>query len=224
VKIPIHLTTASGAALLCTLLCFAFLLTAFNPARSEKVEEPNYPNMALWQNGAEAVRDLHSPTRFALPSREGFSGEFPESNVHLELSLERPHQPTKYLNNNPISRRRPDQPHLREEVPLPHDQVLIPATTKSLIVPQPEHISLFLSPELQTRVDKPLQIDLETALDQSVRVHLNILPDGTVSQALFEEPVKSIELTGAIRQLRFAPALVSTTGWLEIRFTKREEL
>jgi len=223
VKPAIQLCTTIGAAFICALLWFSFWFTAFNHPSAEKTPRPNYPRAAIWTRTApNTIQDLRAPTRFAFPSKEGFSGNFPESHVRLKLSADQPKQPQIYLQTNPFPRKRPEQPQLYETVSLPHAQLTTPATTQPLIIPQPERISLFFSPELAARIDRPMQLLLSNDIPQSIRIHLNIQPDGTVSQALFDTPVKNNQLAGAVRQLRFAPALTASDGWMDIRLADRK--
>ena len=219
-----HFNPILALAVACTLLWFGFWIVAFEPAPAptEKVTATR-PTASFWPKGAEPIRALHSPTLFAFPSEQGFSGTFPENNVNLKLSFERPKQPDLYLETNLIPRAQPTHPLVNDKITLPQPALPIPTTTQPLSIPQPKGITLFLSPELQARSTDTLELDLSGELPDTIRVELQILPDGTVGQAFFDEPVQNKALLGAIRRLHFAPALDTTTGWLEIRFSERKD-
>ena len=170
----------------------------------------------------ETLGDIRSPSRIALPSKEGFSGTFPESKVHLNLSLSRPEQPTLYLQSNPTPRFRPEQPHLREDVPLPKPPLATPTITQPLVIPQSGQTEFFFSAELESRIIRPIQINPSGDLPRSIRAHVYVDLNGMVSQTLLDRPVENNTLAGEIRKLRFKPASSPTDGWIEIRFTEEE--
>lgn len=230
---------AFTGALVCALLWFALWLMPFHPAPLPKFRPPVHPPATFRPAAANAFRELRSPALFALPSEYGFSGNFPEDQIRLIVpslqaseskmltdshsdSPENPEHPPVYLPRRPIERHAPDQLTLREAVPPLKRDLPVPGIYPAIPVAQPQKIALFLSPELQTRADEPLQLTVPGTLPASVRIYLSIRPDGTVDQAIFEKPVENQALAGAIRRLRFKPAAGRTDGWLDLRFTPEE--
>lgn len=208
--------------MVCAALWFALWLTAFEVQPIRKMLPPTYPAATFLPVGAEKIRKFLTPSLFALPAEQGFSGVFPESRVHMELSLDQlePTEQTEfYLPHKPVKRAEPDQASLMEVTPIPRSGLPAPGTARIKAAPYPGRIALFLSRELQSRANGPMQLALTGELPTSVRVHIRIQPDGTVDRTLFETPVENKALAGAIRQLQFTPATEQTTGWLEIRFT-----
>lgn len=219
-----HFNPALAAAVLSAIIWFALWLMAFQPAPAPAVVVATHPALIFWPKGAETIRRLHSPTLFALPSKQGFSGTFPEDRVNLKIELNhRPEKPDLYLHENPIPRIRPEQPQLDDKIVLPYPPLPIPAIGQRLEIPHPNRVALFLSPELQNRTGESQQLDVSGDLPAAIRAYLVVEPDGTVSQVLFDKPVKNQTLAGAIRRLQFAPALDTTSGWLEIRITPSEK-
>ena len=212
------------AALVCTALWFAPWLLAFDPAPRPAYVPKEMPSVGLWVHATFPNAPLHAPTLFALPAEQGFSGEFPEKSVGLiPTSWERPRQSDIYLERNPTPRFRPEQPNLNDTITLPHDPLEPASVTEPLAFPHPGRIALFLSPELQARTDGTPQLEISGNLPESIRVYLKVRPDGSIDQTLFDPPIGNGHLTGAVRQLRFLPALQSTEGWLDIRVTPLRE-
>ncbi len=236
-KHRLQLSPAFAAATVCALLWFALWLIPFRPIPLRAILSPTRPAAALCPPDAETTRELRSPTLFALPSEEGFSGTFPTSRINLfvpttghavsnplpEPRINPADSQYTYLPRAPVTRPEPDQISLREALPRLKTDLPAPGARASSALPQPDRIALFLSPELQTRTDSPLQLTVSGELPSSVRIHLSIRPDGTVDQSIFETPVENETLAGAIRQLRFKPASSRTDGWLELRFTPKED-
>ena len=234
-KFRLQFNPVFRAATVCALLWFAVWLIPFRPTPRREILPPLRPVVRFWPAGAETIREIRSPSLFALPSEQGFSGNFPEARINLLVpsagdrigsaiksrikSPDRPAQNEFYLLRDPISRTQPDPISLLETIPRLTTDLPLPNVRPASIIPQPARIALFLSPELQARSEKPPQLTVPGELPASVRIHLSIRPDGTVDQALFEDPVQNDALAGAIRQLRFKPAAVRTEGWLELRFT-----
>ncbi|MBC8206520.1 MAG: hypothetical protein ISR85_04860 [Kiritimatiellales bacterium] len=234
-KLRLQLTPALVAATVCALLWFAAWLIPFRPTPQREIIPLIRPAVCFWPGGAETIREIRSPSLFALPSEQGFSGNFPESRINLLVPSagdipgiaiksritppEHPAQNESYLMRNPVVRTQPDTVSLLETIPRLTTDLPFPNVRPASIIPQPDRIALFLSPELRARSDAPPQLAVPGELPASVRIHLSIRPDGTVDQALFETPVQNDALAGAIRQLRFEPATVRTEGWLELRFT-----
>ena len=212
-----------GFAILCALLWFALWLTAFHPAPHPEILTPHRPGLSRGVPEAKTIRDVQNPTRFALPSSKGFSGTFLESHVNIKLSLEQPPQPTFYLPRETIARPVIDQGHLFEPAPLPTPELPFPGDRPISPIPQPGRIALFLSPELQHRATKPLQIDLSGDLPPSVRIHLRLLADGTITHLFFEPSITNSALNAAIRTLHFEPAPTHTDGWMDLRFTPKRD-
>ena len=237
-KLRLQFNPVFGAATVCALLWFAVWLVPFQPTHQREIIPPIRPVVRFWPAGAEAIREIRSPSLFALPSEQGFSGNFPESRINLLVptagdtpgtamnSRISPTDPSaqneSYLPRNPVAQTQPDPISLLETIPSLTTDLPLPNVRPASIIPQPDRISLFLSPELQARSDKAPQLTIPGELPASVRIHLSIRPDGTVDQALFESPVQNDALAGAIRQLCFKPAAVRTEGWLELRFTPKE--
>lgn len=234
-KFRLQLSPAFAGATACALLWFAVWLIPFRPAARGKMTPPVRPAVCLWPGGAETIREIRSPSRFALPSEQGFSGTFPAARINLLVPSagtemksrinppDNPAQDNSYLPRDPIARTQPDPISLLEKIPRLTTDLPMPTVLPASIIPQPPRIALFLSPELQTRSDEPPQLTVPGDLPTSVRIHLGIRPDGTVDQALFETPVQNDALAGAIRRLRFKPDAGRTEGWLELRFTPEGE-
>ena len=208
-------------AFVCTLAWFALWLSAFRPVLELPVEPARYPTAAFCPAANEP---LQSPTLFALPSEQGFSGVFPARSVNVTLSLERPPQPQTYLARQPTAAPAPDQTQLIESIPLPQNKLLAPGATRTVVIRQPEPIILFFSPNLQPRVNETtFPNEIKSLPAASVRIHLNVRPDGSIAHAFFESPVDSSTLLSAVRKLRFTPTDEETAGWLDIRYTPPQE-
>jgi len=232
VKHTLQLSTAMGIATIFALLWFALWLVPFRPAPPPGAPAPAARPAAFLNTEIQDQQGLKSPALFALPSKKGFSGGFPEAGINLlmpsgeagagsllpESSLREP-EPPRYVARKPAERESPDQVSLQEAIPELKMELPAPATRPMSSVLQPKKIALFLSPELQTRTDEPLELKLSGTLPPSVRVYLGIRPDGTVDQVLFGTPVENSALAGAIRKLRFKPAARRTDSWLDLRFT-----
>lgn len=212
-----------GLALLCALLWFAVWVMAFQPLPHQAEPHPVRPRLCVFSNKSPTLRTVQNPTIFALPSPQGFSETFPEARVNITLSLEQPPQPEFYLSRETVVRPAPNQGQLFEAAPLPKSSLPRPGAKKMAPVPQPERIALFLSPELQNRIQSPLEIEISGTLPASIRIHLKIQPNGIISQTFFQPAVESPELTGALRKLRFTPTATQTDGWIDLRFTPKGE-
>jgi len=237
VKHRLQFNPTMGIALVCALLWFALWLVPFHPAPLHENRPPARPSTAFRPDGVKTFRRLRSPALFALPSEQGFSGDFPKDRINLfvpangtnnvdntlpETRISSSTQPDNqpfYLPRSPVERAEPDQISLQEPMPQPKMDLPAPGAHPTAIILQPDRIALFLSPELLARVDAPPQLTVPGILPTSVRIHLGIRPDGTVDQVLFETPVENEALAGTVRQLRFKPAAVRTDSWLDLRFT-----
>lgn len=203
---------------------FALWLSAFRPFPEPEFQPEPRPVAAVCPAADEALSRLRAPTLFALPSKEGFSGTFPEKQVNVRPSLERPHQPETYLTRQPAAAPAPDQTKLIESIPLPQNELPAPGATPTEVIRNPEKIVFFFSPGLQPRAaDIEVPAEIETLPEASVRIHLTVRPDGTVEHAFFETPTKQPALLSAVRKLHFSPTPKTTDGWLDIRFTPPKE-
>ncbi len=223
-KFRVQFTPALTVALVCSLAWFALWLTAFQPMPEPLVEFAQQPPAAFCPATDKTLHSLQAPTLFALPSKEGFSGTFPERQVNVELSLERPRQPDTWLSRQPAAAPAPDQTQLIESIPLPQNKLPAPGVVRTTVIRQPEPIALFFSPELQSRATEIKSINgIEILPVASVRIQLTVRPDGRVAHAFFEKPMENTALLSTVRQLRFAPAPEETAGWLDIRFSPSRE-
>lgn len=223
-KSRIQFTPALTLALVCSLAWFALWLTAFRPMPESPVESAPRPAAAFCPSADKTLRTLQAPTLFALPSEKGFSGTFPERQVNVDLSLERPRQPDTWLSRQPAAAPAPDQTQLIERIPLLQNKLPAPGAVRTTILRQPKPIALFFSPELQPRAAEIKSLNgIETLPVASVRIQLTVRPDGSVAHAFFEKPMENAALLSTVRQLRFSAAPEETAGWLDIRFTPSKE-
>lgn len=231
-KRPSHLNPAFAAAIFCALLWFALWLIPFSPEPRQTVRASVRPPAAFLPGAADSMPNLRSPALFALPSEKGFSGTFPESRVNRLIpsgetaaanpfpeTPDGPSEEPRYLSRKPAERASPDETALQEAMPEIKADLPVPGSRPTAPVPQPEGITLFLSPELQKRTEQMPQLTVPGTLPPSVRIYLGIRPDGTVDQVLFDTPVENKALAGAVRKLRFKPAAGRTDSWLDLRFT-----
>ena len=220
-KIRIQLTPALTAALLCAAGWYAFWLLAFRPAPSRPFIAITHPKVTQLILNDETRRKLKIPTRFALPSNEGFSDRFLGDRVDIRLSLEKPFNPIRYLPRENAIMSSANPTLLTTETILPKNDLPIPNTIPRQIPPPSATTQLFLSPELKPRAYDTLRLNIIAAgLPETIRVNLTVGPDGTVERALFENPAAGIALLNAVRQLHFKPAAGSTEGWMDIHFTQ----
>jgi len=204
----------------CSLAWFIFWLSAFRPIPELALQQESRPSAAVCSATDPILNTLQAPTLFALPSEQGFSGTFPEDQVHVDLSLERPHQPETYLSRQPVATPAPDQTLLIKSIPHSESELPAPGGNRTTVMRNPEAIAFFFSPELASRATEiEPSAKIEPLFATSVRIHLTVRPDGTVAHAFFESPTKQPALLSAIRKLRFTPTPKETSGWLDIRFT-----
>lgn len=169
----------------------------------------------------ETLRKLKAPTLFALPSSEGFSGNFLESRVDLRLSLEKSSSPVRYLPQESTLVSGINQTLLTAKTAQPQTALPIPGENPLTAVRTSTGTQLFLSPELKPRSGNITQLNITPdGLPETVRVNLSIRPDGTVEHAFFETPATNTALLSAVRQLRFKPAAESIESWIDIRFAQ----
>lgn len=218
-KTRVQLTPELTIALLSATGWSVFCLLAFRPVPLHPVIRPAQPEVVRLIADEATLSRLKAPTLFALPSAEGFSGQFLENRVNIPLTLEQPSSPVRYLPiENSFVSGVPQTP-LMEETAIPQSPLPVPGALPRTAVPPATGTRLFLSPELQTRAGTipPLYIARD-ALPETVRVHLAVRPDGMVDQAFFDTPVTNTALLSAVRVLPFKPAKETTEGWIDIRF------
>ena len=207
-----------AGALLCASAWFALWLTAFHPQPVPPPNQPVHPSLALYPAQLADAPHFTQPTLFALPVKEGFSGTFPESRVYLNLKPEHPQQPDFFLQQRPHSKPLRKQIRFIEPVSLPQSgQLTVPGVAQQTDSKPPTGLFLILSPKLQARTDRALQLKGSENLPAFVRIQLKVDPEGAVSQCFFETPLENDALARIIRALRFNPAPTETDGWLELR-------
>lgn len=220
-KITIQFTPALTAALLCAAVWFAFWMLAFRPVPLRPPIPSVHPEATRLVTDDETMRKLKAPTLFALPSGEGFSGQFLETRVDLRLTLEKPASPVRFLAQENIAAPGVNQALLTSETDIPPGALPAPGSAPRTEIRPAEGTLLFLSPELKLRAAETLQLNIPgKGLPETVRVNLTVRPDGTVEHALFDTPATNAVLLSAVRQLRFKPAAEKTEGWIDIRFAQ----
>jgi hypothetical protein len=219
VKLPVQFTPELTVAVLCAAGWFGFWLLAPHPAppRQPVVSAP--PEVIRLVADTEALNKLKAPTLFALPSAEGFSGQFLENRIELPLSLEKPASPIRYLpQESPVSPGL-NETRLMDETSMPQSALPLPGVATRAPVPPPAEVRLFLSPELKARAGETPAIRIfSPELPETVRVNLTVREDGLVESAFFDTPVTNVALLSAVRRLRFNPAAEKTEGRIDIRF------
>jgi hypothetical protein len=221
VKIRIQFTPALTAALICAAGWHAFWLLAFQPAPLRPLIARPRPKATRLVMDNETLRTLRVPTLFALPSNEGFSGNFLGDRVDIHLSLEKPASPIRYLPQENAIVPSANLNLLTTETLIPKNELPVPGTLLRQSPPPGATTQLFLSPELKPRAHDALRLNIVAAgLPETIRVNLTISPDGIVERALFENPAASTALLNAVRQLHFKPAAGPTEGWMDIHFTR----
>jgi len=221
VKIRFQLTPVLTAALICAAGWYAFWILSFRPAPSRQPIATARPKVTRLVMDNETLCKLRVPTRFALPSSEGFSGGFLGDRVDIRLSLEKPASPVRYLPQENAASPDTDLSLLTAGTIIPKNELPVPGTAPRQSPPPGATTQLFLSPELKPRAHDALRLNIVAAgLPETIRVNLTVGPDGTVERALFENPAAGIALLNAVRQLRFKPAAGPTEGWMDIHFTR----
>jgi len=209
-----------GLTGICSLLWFVFWLTAFHPMEQPAALSPSRPAISLDPKTDEPLRTLQNPTFFALPSKEGFSGIFPENHVNISLTLERPKHPKMVLARQPGTAPVPDQTQLIKSVPLPSSQLSVPHQYRTIPMRQPDRIALFFSPNLPPCINSTESLqEIKPLSPSSTHIDLTVRPNGTVAHAFFETPTDQPALRSRVYQLRFSPVPKEIHGWLDIRFT-----
>lgn len=220
-NVRIQLTPALTGALFCATAWLAFWLFAFRPAPPGPARTVSHPEFTRLIADNATLDKLKTPTLFALPSTEGFSGPFLENRIDLHLTLEKTNSPARYLSPEKVATSSIDRSQLMEETALPQGVLPAPGTApRTAILPAVE-TQLFLSPELKPRAgDTPKLSGASAGMSGTLRVNLTIRADGTVEYVFFETPVTNTALLSAIRQLRFKPAAERTESWIDIRFAQ----
>jgi hypothetical protein len=224
VKRHVQWTPALMAALLCAVVWFGLWLIPFRPLRDRPVKDAAVPDVVYLAADDDAVRVLRDPTLFALPSENGFSGDFPSGRIRLSLRLEKESDPVRFL-----PRPAPRPAVLNSDELLGDDPRRQQALPERMKRPYPDSLPqdpgrLFLSPELQARAAGTLRIAAGiTNLPETVRAHLSIRADGTVERVMLHTPVENPALLPALRRLRFTPDDRPAAGEISIRFLPEEE-
>ena len=194
---------------------------AFQPAPLRPPIPSVHPEATRLVTDDETMRKLKAPTLFALPSGEGFSGQFLENRVDLHLTLEKPSSPVRFLAQENIAAPGVNQALLTSESAFPLGALPAPESAPRTEIRPAEGTRLFLSPELKLRAEETLQLNIPgKGLPETIRINLTVRPDGTVEHALFDTPATNAGLLSAVRQLRFKPAAEKTEGWIDIRFAQ----
>jgi hypothetical protein len=234
VKIRVQFTPELTAALLCAGGWLILWLFAFRPAPLHPAIPSPHPEVTRLVTDDETLRKLKTPTLFALPSDDGFSGRFPEDDgfsgrfldnqVNLNLTLEKTNSPARYLSPEKSAAPGVDRSLLMTKTALPKSELTAPGTSPRPAIRPVAGTRLFLSPELKLRTEDPQQLNVvSSGLPETIRVHLAVRSDGTVEYAFLETPVTNTALLSAVRQLQFKPARGKTEGWMDIRFTQEEK-
>jgi len=222
VKNRIQLTPALTAALLFAVAWLALWLLAFRPttpfAATAVSLRTEFTRLIADE---KTLNKLKTPTLFALPSEEGFSGRFIEERIHQSLTLEKPASPARYLPMAPSAVPEISPALLTASTVLPQRALPAPGVAPQIAAPPVTGTRLFFSPELKPRTgDLPPLTLRDTELPETVRVTLSVRADGTVEHSFFETPVTNAALLSTVRQLLFKPALKKTEGWVDIRFAQ----
>jgi TonB family protein len=223
VKIRVQFTPDLTAALFCAAGWFSLWLFAFRPAPPQPATAAPHPEFIRLIADDETLDKLKTPTLFALPSAEGFSGNFLEPRINLHLTLEKPSSPVRYLPHEKAAAPGIDLALLSEKTFFPQETLPAPGSVRTTIRPAAE-TQLFFSPELKSRTGDTSRLGAASAgMSGTVRVTLTVRPDGTVESAFFETPVTNAFLLSAVRQLKFKPSGEKTEGWIDIRFAQEEK-
>lgn len=222
-RFRIQLTPELTAAVLCTAGWYLFWMAAFHPVPVHTTEPAAFPrpSVTLLDGMDPTLRQIRNPALFALPAQEGFSGDFLKSRIGMRLSLEKPVDPARYLERRSTAAPAIDSRFLTGGLRPPTAALPIPGATAPAARQSLQTTRIFFSPELAPRAEKNGTLNLPAAgLPESLRVHLTVREDGTVSHAFFETPVTLGALISAVRELRFAPDEKPATGWIDIRFVQ----
>jgi len=223
VKTDIQFTQEYAVAFFIVTGWSLFWLFAFQPAAALQSPSVNHPEVVRLIADDDTLKKLAAPTLFALPSIEGFSGRFVEDRVIAPKTVVKPANPIRYLPRAPLTSSRIDTKLLAAETLLPVQDLPLPDST-SRNPPLPERLSqIFPSPEVQARVGVfPEWLDLPGELPETLRVYVQIRPDGTVEHAFCDTPVTNAALLQAIRALAFKPSMNHSDGWIDLRFKQGE--
>jgi hypothetical protein len=217
----LQIPAISTGALLCAGGWFALWLLAFRPPLpSSPPPEVARPEFTRLIADEQTLDKLKTPTLFALPSAEGFSGQFIDDRIHLPPSTGTTPRPERYLPPATAAAPGVDLTLLTAETALTQSALPLPGTAlrptaPMAAAPRPQ---LFLSPELVARGPAPAWPAAWTGPVLSVRAEITVRPDGSVAAVLLNEPsAEPLLLPALLRQLRFSPAERETTGWIDVR-------
>ena len=220
----LQLTPEFSAALLCAAAAAGLWFSVFRPAFPGTASVPARPELIRLIADDETLDKLKTPTLFALPSEEGFSGKFLKDRMDIRHLYEKPASPARYLPNREIPAPGIDKALLNRESLLPQEALPVPGTALRTPFSADAATRLFFSPELEARrSDDHLPGVFRSGIPETVRVNLAVRPDGSVEYALFETPVTNTALLRAVRQMNFRPSAKQTQGWMDIRFVPEGE-
>ena len=214
-KPPLQITRPLGIALGAATLWVAFWLVAFRPVTPTR-PVVRRPIARLSVARLSDIPDFIDPALFALPSRQGFSGDFPADRLNSGPRFTSPEQQQYFLEAGVIREGDPNPAPLyhtvrpvQTELPRPNAADAAPAL--------PPGLHLSVSPELSDRATATALPELSGDLPAYARVHIRVEPNGTVSRCFFDTPPPTDALPAAVRSLRFAPAPHPVDSWIEIR-------
>lgn len=223
-KPRIQLTPELTAALLCAAAGSIFWLSAFRPGIPQTAAIPQRPEFIRLIADDETLNKLKTPTLFALPSEEGFSGKFLENRVDLRLIHEKTSSPARYLPSRETPAPGIDRTLLNTAPAIPQESLPVPGAAPRPVLSAGASVRLFFSPGLEARRGgASLSGTGLSGVPETVRIHLAVRPDGSVEYALFETPVTNAALLRAVRQMNFSPSGERTEGWMDIRFAPEGE-
>jgi len=219
VKPSIQLTPELTAALICAAAGSVLWISVFRPALPQTAGIAQRPEFIRLIADDETLNKLKTPTLFALPSEEGFSGKFLENRLDLRLIHEKTSSPARYLPNREIPAPGIDRTLLSTAPVVPQQPLPVPGASPRPALPADDSVRLFFSPGLEARRGGAFFSGTGlSGVPETVRINLAVRPDGSVEYALFETPVTNAALLRAVRQMNFRPAGERTEGWMDVRF------
>lgn len=218
-KTRIQFTPEFVVAGICVASWFAVWLLAFRPSPLQPARPLMIPEVTRLVTDDATLRKLSTPTLFALPSDEGFSGRFVEDRITVERTPDLPAGSVRYLPRKVSEVQNVDKARLTSETRLPQRALPVPGVVPRPAVRPAAGTRLFLSPQLKSRAGDFSSFEIASdGLSETLRVNVVVSPDGRVKHAFFEKPVTNAALLNAIRKLPFHPADRQTEGWIDIRF------
>jgi hypothetical protein len=219
-SLPLLLSTVPAC------LWFALWLIGFQPAETGSVESKSEPpKISIVPDTSLLLDPLRSPSLFALPSENGFSGVFPETLISSPVSATRTEQPLSFLPRPNTSRSTFTPDRIGTRIPLAQETLPVPRIYPSPTPRDDKATQLFFSSEtLKTRLinAEVFESIISSETEISAQAHLFIGKDGWVQHAFFDTPTDRANLLQTIRLLRFHPADSDTDGWLTIRVTPKQ--